>query len=282
MTPGDAAGADAALGQVVGQPQALLHVGGAAGLQPVDGVQDGAALPGVGGVEQDVTPGAVDYDAHLVPGAQLVDQQAQGLLDQAQPVLLAHGAGDVDGKDEGGVLAGPVGYFLALDADAHQPVPVGAEGGGRTLHVDGKGVPARRRVPHIEVVDELLHPHRVRVGQVAILDEAAGHGIGCGIHVHGEGGQVVVLGVDEGVDPRVLEEGQVVGRIVGQAGAPRRGNVRGQGRQGGPAQGEGLAGTTGPLLGCGLGLDDGASGTSRTWGASGPGGRLFFHNPFHF
>ena len=80
--------------------------------------------------------------------------------------------------------------------------------------MDGEGVIRGGLVPLVEVVDELLHPHRVRVGQVAVVKEAPGHGIGRGVNVYGEGGEMVVLGINERVDAVVPEEGQVVGCVV--------------------------------------------------------------------
>ena len=69
-------------------------------------------------------------------------------------------------------------------------------------------------IPVIEEVHELLHSHRVRVRQVAVLYEAARHRVGRGIHVDSEGGQMVLLGVYEWVDAMMLEEGRVVGFSV--------------------------------------------------------------------
>ena len=52
------------------------------------------------------------------------------------------------------------------------------------------------------------------MGQVAVLHETARDGVRGRVHVDREGGQVVVLRVDERVDAVVLEEGEVVGLVV--------------------------------------------------------------------
>ncbi len=108
-----------------------------------------------------------------------------------------------------------MGHGPPLQADAHQAVAFAAEGRRGTFQVDGEGIAVRGGcVTLVEVVDELFRPHRGRVGKVAVLNEPAGHRVGSSVHVNGKGGPVVVLGVYEGVDAVVLEEGQVVGGFV--------------------------------------------------------------------
>ena len=75
-------------------------------------------------------------------------------------------------------------------------------------------VPLGTLVLLLEVVDELLHPHRVRLRQVPVLDEPPRHRVRSRVHVNGKGGKVVVLCVDERIDPVVLEEGQVIRSVV--------------------------------------------------------------------
>ena len=66
----------------------------------------------------------------------------------------------------------------------------------------------------VEVVDELLDPHRLGFGQIAIHDEASSDSVGGRVNVHGEGREAVVLRIDERVDPIVLEEDQIIGSVV--------------------------------------------------------------------
>jgi hypothetical protein len=78
--------------------------------------------------------------------------------------------------------------------------------------VDREGVVVRRRVALVEVVDELLDADAGRIRQVAVVDEAAGDGVGGGVDVEAERGFVVDAGIDERVLAGVGERDAVVGR----------------------------------------------------------------------
>ena len=57
---------------------------------------------------------------------------------------------------------------------------------------------------------------------MTLLDEPSGDRVGRGVHVGCKGGEVIVLGVDEGVYPVVLKEGQVVCGVVHRRAPPYR------------------------------------------------------------
>jgi hypothetical protein len=68
----------------------------------------------------------------------------------------------------------------------------------------------------VEIVDILLHAHGFLRRQIAIADVAAHDGVGAGVHIDSESGQVIVLGIDEGVDTIVLEKDGIIRFIVGR------------------------------------------------------------------
>ena len=107
---------------------------------------------------------------------------------------------------------------LADHADPQQVVTL-AEAGDRAVAVqteDFVGVPFPAGV---ERVDEFLDPDGVLGRQHAAAQIVAGHGPRGVVDVHGEGGQGVVLGGDEGVDAGVLEVHQLDLLVVGRLGA---------------------------------------------------------------
>ena len=138
-----------------------------------------------------------------------------------------------------------------------------AEGGGGSFHVDGEGFVDGAGITLVEEIDELFQPNGLGIRDIAVLDEAAGHGEGSGIHVYGEGGEAVVFGVDEGVDAGVLEEGGVVGFVVYRCGAADGVKAFGEVRRGRHTLGRGGTSRFGRdflqrrRCGHGLGLGDG-------------------------
>ena len=120
----------------------------------------------------------------------------------------------VDGKDERRVLPLPRVNRSSLQTHPHEPMVAAAERRRGALEMYGESVLRGRVVALIEEVHKLLDAHRVRVRQITVLHESPRHGVRRGVHVHGESGQMVVLGVDEGVYPVVLEESEVVGLVV--------------------------------------------------------------------
>ncbi len=81
--------------------------------------------------------------------------------------------------------------------------------------MDSKGLALGRvGVILVEVIDEFLHADGVLRGQVPVGDVAAGDGVRAGVHVQGEGGEMIVFGINEGIDAVVLEEHISVGLVV--------------------------------------------------------------------
>ncbi len=129
-------------------------------------------------------------DGDRVVAAQPVGHQVQGLADQVEATGLGHRTGDVDDEGEGGgrapvvAEAGPGG-----EADAHQ----GPVRGVRAGAVDGDGEAVAVRLPVVlaEAVDELLRAHGPGVREIAVGEGPAGVAPARGVHVEGEGGEVV-------------------------------------------------------------------------------------------
>ena len=88
-------------GQLVAQPQAGLGVGRAAGLQRVDRAEDPVRIGGRAWLEHDPRVRAVLDDRDRVARAQPVDEEAERLLDELEPVLAGHRARGVDDERQG-------------------------------------------------------------------------------------------------------------------------------------------------------------------------------------
>ena len=86
--------------------------------------------------------------------------------------------------------------------------------------MDSECVVFRQFIALVEVVDELLYSHRIRVRQEAVHHEASGDGIRGSVHVHGEGGKLVVICIYEWVDSVVFEERCIIRIVVYVGGAP--------------------------------------------------------------
>lgn len=124
--------------------------------------------------------------------AQFVGEGGERALHQAEPVGGVHRAGDVDDEGEGGGRpfgGGRRGSGRQADPDQRPVAALGA--GPRPVHGDGEPVVLRARVALPEAVDELLGAYGPGIGQPAVLDRAARVSVGGGVHVQGEGGQVV-------------------------------------------------------------------------------------------
>ena len=174
---GDAIGLHFVHRQPVGDLQAIFDVRRAARLQGVDGLQDLAPFTGFGRFEQHGPTVPVGHNGNLVVGAEFVHQQPERPLHEAQPVLASHGAGNVDGEHQRCVLPLLIEEVFPLQSDPHQPMVAVAERGWRAVNVDGKGVVGGGLVALVEIVDELLHPYGVLIGQVPIVQEPAGNGV---------------------------------------------------------------------------------------------------------
>ena len=208
---------------VVAPHETGLGVGAPARLDPVaDLVHDPAGVARhLGRIEDRGGPVVVGH--HADPGAcrQSRQEQLDGLVDQAHPLHgpvggpcgLAHRPGPVQHQHHGvryHQIRQQLGRLHAHPQ--HHPVGV-AERGGSRLQGDVELVD-EGPVTAVEVVDELLHPHGPDRRQLAALQVVAGNDVGRGVHIEGEGGQVVVVRVHERVDAVVLER---VGPALGAA-----------------------------------------------------------------
>ena len=70
--------------------------------------------------QQNPPVGAVDHQADAVFVPELVEQQAEGALDEPEAVLLVHRARDVDDEGEHGRLAVADVDLACLDGEAQQ------------------------------------------------------------------------------------------------------------------------------------------------------------------
>ena len=149
-----------------------------------------------GGGQQDAGRPGVRHDGDVILGAELVDEDAERLLEQFD--LLVHGPGGIDEEDE--VAGGNVlrVHRAGLESDAEEPV-AGLPGAVGEFAGDGEGLVAGGlRVVVGEVVDELLQAHGVAGREaVVLLQVAAGVGVARAVHVDGERRERVLGGVEE-------------------------------------------------------------------------------------
>ncbi len=198
--------------ELVAEREACLGVRGAARLQRVDGGEDPVGVPRRRGLEDDLGVRAELDDRDGIPCVEAVDEQGEGLLHEAQPVLAGHRARGVDDEREGGVGPLGTGDLARLDADPEQHLVVGEER-RRAAVADDRERPLRGwRVVLVEGVDELLDADRGRIGEVPVVDVALGDRVRRGVDVEREGGLPVALGGHERVDPGVLVGDAVVRR----------------------------------------------------------------------
>ena len=85
---------------LVGQLNALTAVGGTAGLQPIQGVQNGLLLVPAGRWQDQARGAGVDHHCHAIVLAQLVDEHLHASLEQGQLIGCAHRTGNVHQEHE--------------------------------------------------------------------------------------------------------------------------------------------------------------------------------------
>jgi hypothetical protein len=127
-------------------------------------------------------------------------------LQKIELVRALHGAGDVDQKDEIGRRQVVLRHLVAFDPHVEQ-MPILVPGARPNLGIDGKRhIPAfRSGITIREVVDQLLHPHRIVARQGAAIEQAPDVAVRGGIHVDGKrryrglADQVNGIGVEVGV-----------------------------------------------------------------------------------
>ena len=129
-----------------------------------------------------------------VVAAEHLDEQPERLLDELEPVLAGHRARHVDDERQRRRRPGVVGDVAGLDADPEERLVRGEERGRAAVGVDGERVVLGRGVALVEVVDELLDPDARRIGQVAVVDEPPGDGVGGRVDVEPERRLVVDAG----------------------------------------------------------------------------------------
>ncbi len=154
----------------------------------------------IGGGQNETAGAGVGDEGDAVFFIELFDEQAQAFFDQREFVRLVHGAGDIDEEDEVAVALFETDFF-ALDADAGEAV-LRLPGAIGDFDVDGegmRGVEGGAFEVVGEVVDEFLDAHGVARRQGTAVEEAAGVGVGGGVHIDGEGGQGLAEDGGEGV-----------------------------------------------------------------------------------
>ncbi len=185
--------------QLVAEPETCLEVGRAAGLERVDRGQD-LLLVGRARRRQD-DPGVVTERDHRdrVALAEAVDQLAQRILDQLEPVAGAHRARGVDHEGQRGVGAGLLGRLACLDPDPEQDVALVGERGRGAIDRDREGLVLGGRIALVEGVDPFLDTDAGRVRDVAVGDVPLGDGVRRGVDIHREGREMVLGRIDRGV-----------------------------------------------------------------------------------
>ena len=132
-------------------------------------------------------------------GPHLIDEFGQAGLHHVDLVVFLHGAGDVHDESQRRILALIIWNVLALQADAEQIGAFGAEGRAGGFQVDAEGAFAGVGVFLLEVVDALFDADQIGGRQLAVAQIVAQFGVRGGIDIHGEGGEVVLARVDEGL-----------------------------------------------------------------------------------
>ena len=211
--PVDPAVAEVGLaGKAVAEPETRLEVGRAAGLERVDGGQDGLLVGRARRWQDDAGVVTERDDRDRVALAEAVDQLPQRILDQLEAVAGAHRARGVDHEGQRGVRAGLLGRLARLDPDPEQDVALVGERGRGAIDRDREGRVLGSRIALVEGVDPLLDADAGRVRDVAVGDVPLGDRVRRGVDVHREGGQVVLAGIDRRVLARVDVGDAAIGR----------------------------------------------------------------------
>ena len=237
--PVDPALGERLAGEPVAEPEPGLRVGGVLRLEFGDGAPDRGPVACPGRGEDDARFGREGDDRDPVGLAELVDEEAQRILDQLEPVIAGHRTRRVDDEGERCRRALAARDVAGLDPDPEEDlaaVPLtGDEVGGPAVGEDPEDTLLGARVGHVEGVDPLLDANTLRGGEAPALDPCLRERVGGGVDVEGEGRQGVLAGVDVRVDPGSLEEGRVgarLGALGGAGGRVRLAGLLGVGRGG--------------------------------------------------
>ncbi len=167
---------------------------------------------GPGGFEQDPGVVAERDDGDAVVATELIDEQAQGLLDELEPALALHRARRVDDEGEGGVLARPVPHVACLEADPQQDFIGLGERGRAAVGHDLERVVVGGLVALVEGIDPFLDADAGGIRPIAVVDVALRDRVARGVDVEAEGRDLVLIGIDVRVDAWILVGDAAVGR----------------------------------------------------------------------
>ncbi len=176
------------LGQIVGQRQPGAARGRAAGMKRLDRAAHRQFLIACRRRQHGAGRAGIDHHRNAVLRPQPVDQHVQRLAHQRQLVGRLHRARHVDQENEVRRWLVARRDVVALKPDMDDFL---ARRPGRGRHRDVRLERLVRRgrtlIAVVEIVEQLLHTHRVARRQRAVSEEAAHIGVGGGIDVDGEG-----------------------------------------------------------------------------------------------
>ena len=214
---------EALLCELVGEFDAARTVGRAAGFEAVERKAHLRFV--VRGLEHAAAAAGIDDDPHAVLLAELVDEQAEALLQEREPVRGLHGAGHVDEKDEVARRAFVFRDLAAFEPDADEPVRGRPRAGGDFHRGGERRVALRLRVVVGEVVEQLLDPYRAFGRELPLIEEAADDGVTRGVHIDAEGRERILAHGEKGVVGDRVEGLGVGGLALAKFGAGLLGGV---------------------------------------------------------
>ena len=166
--------------------QTGLHVRAAARAELVDGGDDALGLSDLRRRQHRRGVVAVGDDRDRVVVAEVLDEQGQRRLHEAEAVADVHRAGRVDDEREVRRRTIGVGDGGRVDGDAHQRRAVVGVWRGRRLHADPDRTVGRCGIVVVERVDPLLDPDRRRVWEPTTGQLGQGGAVRPGVDVEGE------------------------------------------------------------------------------------------------
>ena len=151
-------------------------------------LEDLALLGHLRRLQRRVRSAGVGDDADGVVRAQGVDEHAEGVLEQRQPVLGCHRARGVDEQHQVGARALGLRHVEALDGDVDELVGgVPRRGQHRDRRPEGRAAVLGQRIVVGEVVDHLLDAHGLLRRQLRRIERPAHEGIGGAVDIDREG-----------------------------------------------------------------------------------------------
>jgi len=172
------------LGDIVGELDAHRTIGRAARRQPIERTEDLARPRNRCRGQRQPRGAGVRDDRHAVIGPQPVHQHLHRLLHQRQLVRVLHRAGDIQQEHQIRARSRRLGDFARLQPYAHQPVRRRPR---RLRHLQMRGhrhvFSGRSRVTVREVIDQLLHAHRIARRTLALVEETPHVGVARRVHI---------------------------------------------------------------------------------------------------